>query len=188
MLFYLYDALAQTVMKIPNGVCGGGSRYHEGSVQINRNYGSRTSTFASGFTMVPSRSMDDLIGEDRTVLIHHLDVEGAELMVLESGQKLLRSGRIKHLLMEFAPHRWESKREESMHQIKTLLGGNHYECQVIQQFRLREHPKYGNKPGALAVEWPGPPVITDWDAVWDHLAKGRTIGDVYCRYLGNHST
>ena len=55
---------------------------------------------------VSSSRLDKLIERDGTVVLWHIDVEGAEIAVLRSAKKLFRSQRIKRVMLEWVPERW----------------------------------------------------------------------------------
>jgi FkbM family methyltransferase len=72
-----------------------------------QNYGTSDPPNPGDLTTVSSVSLDQVINEnDADVLVLHMDVEGAEINVLESGMQHIRTRRVKNIIFEMNPSRW----------------------------------------------------------------------------------
>jgi hypothetical protein len=164
-------------MKVPNGVCGGGSRYQENSAKIIAEKGS-FSVGMIGQTDVAVVALDELVPTE-SIAFFHLDVEGAELSVLRSATNLLRSRRIKVLIWEFAPHRWKEWRTAAL--AETIKFMHQFRCINIQYLAV----KVSEDPFADA-EHTGKFMTTpeEWTTFYELIEKGLKgrpiITDILC--------
>ena len=152
-------------MKVPNGVCGGGSRYLEGDKNVPRIILNRGISVAiPGETAVKSKKLDELVPfED--ILFFHLDVEGAELSVLKSATRALRERRVKNLVWEFAPHRWMKERSKSILEVQSLMSG--FICRNTMDIKINDPFKSGG-------------IITNWVNYYVDTEARRAILDIWC--------
>lgn len=152
-------------MSIPNGVCGGGSRFQGKTPKLDLKRGMVANI--SGNTQVSSMTIDSIVPTEK-VLFFHLDVEGAELSVLESASRLLRQGRLTHLVWEFAPHRWEKTRDGSRNLVSSLMSD--FICLDVRdvQMPIKGFPRKDFN------------VIKDWTLFYDSVEEKRTITDMWC--------
>lgn len=153
------------LMKVPNGVCGGGSRYLEGDKNVPRIISNRgISVTIPGETAVKSKKLDELVTfED--ILFFHLDVEGAELNVLKSATRALRERRIKNLVWEFAPHRWVKERSKSILEVQSLMA--EFICRNTMDIKINDPFKSGG-------------IITNWVKYYMDTEARRAILDIWC--------
>jgi len=152
-------------MTIPNGVCGGASRFQGKTPKLNLERGVVANI--SGNTQVSSITIDSIVPNQK-VLFFHLDVEGAELSVLESASQLLTQGRLMHLVWEFAPHRWEKIRDASRNLVSSLMST--FMCLDVRDIQLpiTGFPREDSH------------VIKDWILFYDSIEEKRMITDVWC--------
>ena len=143
----------EKILDIPNGVCVGGGRFQNG-VKLLGERGVRND--AGGVTTVHSAKLDDLVGS-ATVVLFHLDVEGAELSVLHSAQRMLTEKRLLNLIFEFAPHRWASTRSATRKEVVNLFDG--FECRHLDSKKT---------------------LIRDWEATYDKTESEKGIIDIWC--------
>lgn len=92
---------------------------------------------------VASTRVDRLVAGQEVVEMWHLDVEGAELMVLNSAQALFQLGRIRRVMLEFIPFRWVTHgytgvegTQRGLSEAHELLRG--WDCRVV----CPKHPKH----------------------------------------------
>jgi FkbM family methyltransferase len=152
-------------MLIPNGVCGGGSRFLGKTPNLSVKRGVVANI--SGNTQVLSTTIDSIVPTQK-VLFFHLDVEGAELSVLESASRLLREGRLTHLVWEFAPHRWNKMRDATRNLVSSLMSD--FMCLDVRdvQIPITGFPRKNSN------------IIKDWALFYDSLEEKRTITDIWC--------
>lgn len=106
-------------LEVPNGVCSGSSTYVDGKVgmhghgiAVDGDLGASTDLI--GVTKVSSTTVDRMVGS-RNILFWHLDVEGSEIDVLKSEEKLLSEKRLQYLQTEFiSRHYAKYPREEAL--------------------------------------------------------------------------
>lgn len=154
-------------LDVPNGRCTGGSRFQDG-VKLLGDRGAHSDI--TGVTKVKSARLDDLVGSNE-VLLFYLDVEGAELSVLRSAKKMLSEKRMKNLVFEFAPHRWNSTAAASRAEVISLFSSG-YACRHLDVAL-----------SAVARADDGAPVIKDWGRTFDEVAAKRGIVDIWCRAI-----
>jgi FkbM family methyltransferase len=68
---------------------------------------------------VVSRTLDDIVASDDTVVLWQIDTKGAEIDVLRSARRLLDKNRIERIVMEWNPNMW-SKYDISVEEGVTL--------------------------------------------------------------------
>jgi len=153
-------------MHIPNGVCGGGSRFQGKEPLINTDRGSK-SLDITGSTEVSSTTVDLLV-PTKTVVFFHLDVEGAELSVLQSASQVLSEKRLIHLVWEFAPHRWAAERDASLALVEKLMSS--FTCLDVRSVSLPVESFPENESE----------VIKDWYTFYEELELKKVITDLWC--------
>ena len=151
-------------IEIPNGVCGGGTRYlNDTAPTIKTEMG--ISVKMPGKTVVKSETVDNLIQSER-VIFFHLDVEGAEVSALQSAANALRERRIENLVWEFAPHRWRDERNQTLHAINKLM--ENFACLQITDLDMDD-------------PWKNEGVrILDWGLKYAEIEIRRGIVDIWC--------
>jgi len=101
-----------------------------------------------GKIRVSSVVLDDMVPAGQIVEGMHLDTEGVEPLILESGKSLFSEGRVKHLFIEFSPMWYRvahfANRVESI--FTTYLNPNTYECRQMKSGKL----------AAPIASWAGP--------------------------------
>jgi FkbM family methyltransferase len=152
-------------MSIPNGICGGGSRFQGEKPNLNTKRG--ITSDITGSTDVSSTTVDLLVPAER-VLLFHLDVEGAELSVLQSASQLLIEKRLVNLIWEFAPHRWAESRDASMNHVLDFMAN--FLCIDVRSVSLpiKSFPEDDSN------------IIKDWSAFYEEVEQTRTITDIWC--------
>lgn len=157
----------EKTMMIPNGVCGGGSRFQGEKAVIHSDVHGIKEEGILGETAVKSVLMDDLV-PSKTIIYFHLDVEGAELSVLHSALKLLKEKRIINLVWEFAPHRWAAYREQALADVQGFM--KDFVCRDLRKMSwpITEDP--------LRLE----NVIRNWTLVYKKAEEEKRITDIWC--------
>jgi len=91
-----------------------GSAAYEGSSQ--KDYKMKSPAYADSMKQrkpaknrILTQKIDDVVCPEDDVILWHIDVEGLELGVLQSGMKLLESGRVQNIFVEWSPGRWDPK-------------------------------------------------------------------------------
>lgn len=82
-------------MKVPANTCNG--------IESYENRGSRD---YKDFDVVSTQAVDNIICNNESVLLWHLDVEGAEMMVLDSGIRSIKNRLIQNIIIEWMPSLW----------------------------------------------------------------------------------
>ena len=161
-------------IKVPLGVCGGGSRYVDqgGAAVISKGRGVVVEG-VKGVASVKSVTLDSLVGGEK-VLFFHLDVEGAELSVLKSGKRALSEGRIMNIVWEFGPHRWAKRREEAIEELEGYMRG--FDCYDLKEVEVGG--LFSRLIGREGLE--GAKVIDDWRDKWKETEKVMRITDIWC--------
>mmetsp|Transcript_7466 Transcript_7466/g.19199 ORF Transcript_7466/g.19199 Transcript_7466/m.19199 type:complete len:377 (-) Transcript_7466:267-1397(-) len=152
-------------LAVPNGVCGGGSRYQGKEAKIIDDKGVKE--MFVGSTQVHSVAMDTLIPSE-DVVFFHLDVEGAELSVMRSATQLFSRRRVKHIIWEFAPHRWAERRADALREVQRFMAP--FTCRHVAELPL-QLPSDPLQVGG---------VIEDWPQFYEKCEAARRITDVWC--------
>eukprot|EP01126_Amoeba_proteus_P006240 TRINITY_DN1217_c0_g1_i2.p1 TRINITY_DN1217_c0_g1~~TRINITY_DN1217_c0_g1_i2.p1 ORF type:complete len:304 (-),score=39.78 TRINITY_DN1217_c0_g1_i2:137-1048(-) len=105
----------------------------DGDCNGERQYTSTDFNGTGNLISVGSQRVDDVVCEDH-VLLWHIDVEGAEIDVLESGGNKLH--RIQHIIVEWFPSRWNSfgKTEESGNSFLRTLEGAGFQVYTMGNY------------------------------------------------------
>lgn len=151
-------SLDDITLSVPNGVCHGTSNFLSGA-NIVPGFGAISNV--RGSTQVTSVTLDELVGS-ATVLLFHLDVEGAEPNVLRSGSKLLAEKRLKNIIFEFAPYKYEKMGNKS----QTLdTFGTIFNTLLCQR---------------LFTDRQGMERVRNWKKLYDHCKRDETVLDIFC--------
>lgn len=104
---FLSPSQEATVAQVRTDDCWGATQIlRDGSASDEFN---RSVPEGAQYTAVTSVSLDTLLGattSDAKVLLWHIDTEGAEVDVLQSGALLFAQNRIDRVLIEWLPSRW----------------------------------------------------------------------------------
>lgn len=120
---------------------------------------------------VASTRVDRLLAGQEVVEMWHLDVEGAELIVLNSAQALFQMRRIRRVMLEFIPFRWATHgytgvegTQRGLSEAYELFRG--WDCRVV----CPKHPKHHGVSFNFSLP-----------LMHAHMVQGRTIcEDLYC--------
>jgi FkbM family methyltransferase len=154
---FLTDRETFTV-DVPTNKCNGAAAYRKDKGYIGAD--NNLLRISGEKEKVHGLYLPSLFDENSTILMWHLDVEGAELNVLKSSQTLFDNKQIKNIIIEWAPRRWHNfgwSKKDGMNFIRNLFNG--WQC---FQTRIRPAtPTFSSR--ILENEW-----------------QKLTGGDVFC--------
>lgn len=84
-----------------------------------------------------TQAVTSCVAESDRVLLWHIDVEGAEVLALNSGKLLIENSRVENLIIEWSPDMWGNYQVAADQSLiwKQLFQNQHYTCYDLKDWK-----------------------------------------------------